>query len=298
MAGLLGKLYIQGMKSILCFVLVGLFLVPATAQKNSIKPEIGIAEHLENDSLITANGYRYLVESISKLFSPLNVSDDQFRANLEKLQKLKTPMYAGYLFIPGELKLVGPEINEAKVLEYVTIVFQRCQKAGVNLITWGSGGARRVPDGFDKIKAKEQFISIAKKIAAIAGRYKIVLALENLNSTETNFINTLSEAIDIVNKVDHPNFKLCVDIYHMLKENESPSVIAQARKIAVHCDIAEKENRTPPGVAGQDFKEYLAALRKIGYNGKIIIESRWENLGTQAGPARNYLQNQIDEVYK
>ena len=63
-------------------------------------------------------------------------------------------------------------------------------------------------------------------MAAVAAKYDVILALENLNSTECNFINTLSEALAVVKAVDHPNFRLCVDIYHMLKENESPAAIA------------------------------------------------------------------------
>jgi sugar phosphate isomerase/epimerase len=124
-----------------------------------------------------------------------------------------------------------------------------------------------------------------------------MLALENLNSTETNFITTAAEALAMVKRVDHPNFRLCIDIYHMLKENESPDVIEAASKYVVHCDIAEKLNRTPPGVAKEDFRPYLKALKKIKYTGKIVIEGRWENLATQALPAYQYLQQQIDEVY-
>lgn len=261
------------------------------------KPKIGIAQGLENDSLLYAAGYRHIVESVNKLISPRNVSDEQFNQNISTLKKLKTTVYAFNIFIPGDLKLVGPDVDEDAVLAYAEKVLTRCEKAGVKIIVWGSGGARRVPDGFDHAKAKEQFARAAKKIAAIAGKHNIMLALENLNSTETNFITTATEALEMVKRVDHPNFRLCIDIYHMLKENESPRVIEAAGKYVVHSDIAEKQNRTPPGVAGEDFKPYLRALKKINYTGAIIIEGRWENLAVQARSAYAYLQKQIDEVY-
>jgi len=47
-----------------------------------------------------------------------------------------------------------------------------------------------------------------------------------------------------------------------------------------------------------DFREYLRALKKVKYSGKIMLECRWDNLAAQAGPARLYLQKQIDEVWK
>lgn len=71
---------------------------------------------------------------------------------------------------------------------------------------------------------------------------------------------------------------LCADIYHMLKEAEGVDIIEKAGGYLVHCDIAEKENRNPPGELGQDFRPYLIALKKIKYAGKIIIESMW-NVG-------------------
>jgi sugar phosphate isomerase/epimerase len=180
----------------------------------------------------------------------------------------------------------------------VDIVFKRGHAAGIKLITWGSGGSRGVPEGFDRTKAKEQFVSIARKIATLAQNYNITLALENLNSTECNFINTVAEAYDIVKSVDHENFRLCVDIYHMLKEGESAAVIEKTKKYLVYCEIAERENRTPPGVRGDDFKPYLQSLKKIGYHGKIVIECRWDDIRTQGASAYQYLHGQIMEVYK
>ena len=101
----------------------------------------------------------------------------------------------------------------------------------------------------------------------------------------------------MIKKVNHPNFRLCADIYHMLKEDELASVILQTKKYLIHCDRAEKENRTPPGTKGDNFKPYLAALKKIDYRGKIILECRWQDLSTQAKPALEYLQKEINTVY-
>lgn len=277
-------------------LLFSLFVATTYAQKAFI-PEIGIVQNIENDSLVRAQGYRYMVESVGKLISPKTTTVEQFRINREKISRMKIPMYGFNIFIPGELKVVGPDINEKAVLEYVDTVFQRCKSAGVNRIIWGSGGSRRVPEGFDHAKATEQFISIAKKIAAAASRYDITLALENLNSTETNFITTVTEAAAVVKKVNHKNLRLCVDVYHMLKEGESPAAIEKTKGYVVYCEVAEKEGRTAPGVQGDDFRPYFAALKKIGYNGKIMIECRWENINTQGEAAYQSLYKQVTDVF-
>ncbi len=274
------------------FLLGGLFARSLFAQ-----PPIGIVAPIRMDSLVSISGYDVLVESVSNLVSPKTISDAQFEANLKTLSNLKTPVYALNIFIPGEMKLVGPLVNEKALLEYVEKVFERCKRAGIKLIVWGSGGARRIPEGFSPAMAKLQFVELAKKVAQVAERYEVVLALENLNRTETNFINSVSEAFEIVTLVDHPNMRLCADIYHMLKENEPPGVLLTVREVLVHCDLAEKENRNPPGVNGEDFTSYLKLLKQINYQGKVVLECRWTNFVDQVIPAREYLQQQLDAVW-
>jgi sugar phosphate isomerase/epimerase len=282
---------------VLAFV-IGISASSAKAQLQIALPEIGIVQNIENDSLLQALGYTCLVESTNKILSPRNVSDQQFEAQLQVIKKLRVHLFACNLFIPADLKVVGPNVNEAAVLSYVEIVLQRAQAAKLKMIIWGSGGSRGVPEGFDRAKAKEQFIAIAKKIAPLAAKYNIILAIENLNSTECNFITTVKENLEIMKAVDHNNLRMCVDIYHMLKEGETPEIILAAKKYIVYCELAEKEGRTPPGIQGDDFTPYLSALKNNNYSGKIVIECRWENIENQGGIAYQALKKQIDDVYK
>lgn len=268
------------------------------SQKVIQKPEIGIADYIANDSIITAAGFSCNIESIARLVSPKTVSDEQFEKNMVLFQKLKTPIYAFNIFLPGEMKVIGPEVNEQAILEYVDKILQRISRTETKMIVWGSGGSRRLPEGFDKDIAVNQFISIAKKIAKLAKKYKIVVALEPLNTTETNFINSVRDALYIVKKVNHKNLRLNVDIYHMLKDNEKPAIIAKTKKYIVHCEIAEKDNRTAPGVVGTDFKPYFSELAKIGYHNKIVIEGRWKNVADIAKMSKDFLQKQVDEVWE
>ncbi|MES2795854.1 MAG: sugar phosphate isomerase/epimerase family protein [Bacteroidota bacterium] len=267
------------------------------AQKIKLKPEIGIAESIDNDQINHEAGFSCIVENLGKLISPRSVTDEQFGKNLVLFKNLKTPIYAFNIFIPGELKVIGPKVDEVAILEYVENVMKRLSQTDTKMIVWGSGGSRRLPEGFDREVATNQFISIAKKIARVAKKYDIVICLESLNSTETNFINTTKESLYVVKKVNHPNLRLNVDFYHMLKEGESPEIIAKTKKYIGHVEIAERDGRTAPGVAGTDFRPYLKELAKINYHQKIVIEGRWKSLPEIAKMTKVFLQNQIDEVY-
>jgi sugar phosphate isomerase/epimerase len=274
-----------------------LFLTSALPFVHAQIPEVGVVMDHSRDSLVYASGYPYIVENVVKYFSPLTVDDATFEANVRSFSGLKAKIYCLNIFMPGDMKLVGPDVHEEAILQYVRGVFARCQRAGIDLIVWGSGGARRVPEGFDPATARKQFINIARKVAVVAKEYHMKLALENLNSTETNFINTVDEALRVVKEVNHPNFRLCINIYHMLMENEGPAIIAQTKGYLVHCDIAERDGRTAPGVHGQDFVPYLQALKSVGYHKVIIMECRWNNLETELVQGRTELLRQLHLVY-
>ncbi|MGN7824970.1 sugar phosphate isomerase/epimerase family protein [Chitinophaga sp. 22536] len=286
--------------------LTGLFLLgfitflqsnaQSPAGNRGTMPSLGITASVDSDSLANAAGFEYLEETVKRILAPA-VSEEAFAAYLQQLKRARCHIQTCNLFIPGYLKLMGPDVNEAWILGYVDTVMQRAEKAGIRLIVLGSGEARKIPEGVDRAAAKGQFIRLARKMAGIAAKHNCLISMENLNATETNFVNTLAEGCEVVTAVDHPNFRLTADIYHMLRENEPAANIAKARGILAHCHIAEREKRSAPGTEKQDFRPYLAALRDIGYKGRIMMECKWTDPAREYAPAVAYLEGQLREVY-
>ncbi len=259
-------------------------------------PTLGVTTTYRNDSLLYTAGFDYIEGSVGKLLSP-DIPEDTFQVFLRDRQKMRCSFNTCNGFIPAEIPIVGPQADEQKILTYVDKVMQRAKKAGVKTIVLGSGNARKLPEGWTPEKENPHFVMICRKIATTAAKYDVTIAIENLNSTETNYINTLADANAIVTAVNHPNFKLTADIYHMLKENEPAANIVKAKKNLVHCHIAEREKRTAPGVAGDEVRPYIAALADIHYQGGISVESRWDPMDVQAAPAHHYLHQLILELY-
>ena len=256
-----------------------------------------MAASLEHDSLLYAAGFRLIGTSVNSLVSP-SLTEEVFGTNLQKLKALRCELFMCNVLFPASLKIAGPTVDEEKVMAYLNAVLVRTQKAGVKNLVLGSGGARRLPDGYDKQKAATGFVELAKKMAAAAKEKGVTILLENLNSTETNFLNKLADAADIVRQVGHKNFRLNADVYHMLKEGESPNEIRRAGDVIVYCELAEKEQRTLPGVAGDDFTPYLQALKDIGFKGPIVIEGKADNLPVAAPRAFAFLSAQLQRVHE
>ncbi|MVT39737.1 TIM barrel protein [Chitinophaga oryziterrae] len=277
------------------FCAIFFFVLQSNAQTRL--PMLGMTTSYKNDSLLYAEGFTYIEETVTRILSP-DIPEDTFRLQLQQIRKMRCKLENCNGFFPGTMKLVGPAVNENQVLTYVDIVMQRAKITGIKTIVLGSGTARNIPDGINHDTVRLQFVNLCRKMAVIAARYDCTIAIENLNTTETNFVTTLAEANDIVNAVHHPYFKLTADIYHMLKEHETADNIEKAGKNLVHCHIAEREKRTAPGVAGDDFRPYMLALHRIGFTGKISLECRWDNMEKQGRPALEYLRNQIISSYK
>jgi sugar phosphate isomerase/epimerase len=125
------------------------------------------------------------------------LSDEEFAKLLEKHKAVGLPTPVGNNFIPMELKMVGPEIDKDKQIEYVRKAFERGQKLGLKIIVLGSGAARKVPDGFSKDEAFKQLVDFGKRIAPEARKRGIVVAVEPLQTKETNIINSAGRGAEV-----------------------------------------------------------------------------------------------------
>ncbi len=271
--------------------LVALAIVSVSAGvgrgQQPFRPELGVCASMKDAGLVERHGFSFMQPTVAGYLRPNDPADSV--ASYDGL-----PVYACNVFLPGTLMAVGPEADHDGILAHAENVFARARKVGVGIIVFGSGRSRRVPEGFDREEAIGQFTDLARKLVALAAPHGVVICLENLNSEETNLFNTVAEAYDVARRVDHPNFRLLVDIYHMLKENESPeSIIEAGREFVYHIDIAERERRTAPGVAGDDFRPYLRALRAIGYTGKIALECRFGDMAAELPTAMAELTRQL-----
>ncbi len=111
-----------------------------------------------------------------------------------------------------------------------------------------------------------------RKCVEYAGRRGVTLALEILNRYETNFINTVDEAIALVKELEYDNLKILPDTFHMnIDEADFAGSIARGGNLISLVHFADS-NRLAPGQGHTDFDKIMEALREIGYSGYICAE--------------------------
>jgi sugar phosphate isomerase/epimerase len=173
------------------------------------------------------------------------------------------------------MKIVGPEADLERLRAYLVRVVRRAHVLNIGILGFGSGGARQIPDGFDRDGAAEQLFAFCAAAAEIAADAGVVIAMEQLNRPECNFINTLAEVATYVRAVNHPNFRVLFDTYHFWREADPLDDLADAAGLVAHAHVADLQDRTPPGESGTaDYRPVFRLLKRAGYDGLMSVESK------------------------
>jgi sugar phosphate isomerase/epimerase len=174
-------------------------------------------------------------------------------------------------FIPGSVPVIGPKVDPGQVRGYLETTIGRAAEVGVRVINWGSVASRRVPEGWPMSKAWEQIERAAELIAAIADPHGISIAVESVHPREANIFFYLTEAINLAVTVNRPNFRLNVDYFHLVRQNEPDEHIALVAPWLIHAHTSD-DHRGFPAIGGWDQRRFLRLLKSIGYDGRLSFE--------------------------
>ena len=232
--------------------------------------------------------FDYFEWSVGGLLKPRE-SGDAFRAALAAVRAAPLPCPVVNCFVPGDLKITGPAVDDAALRVYVIVASARAEEAGVDTIVFGSGGARRIPEGFDAGIAYEQIVSFCSMVAPIAHRHGVTVVVEPLNRAECNILTSVAECAGIVRAVAHPGVRLLVDAYHLMRDADPYADIVANGDLLSHVHIATTSHRLPPGVEPCDFAPFFTALASAGYNGRVSVEAAIQNPETDLPTARALL---------
>lgn len=132
---------------------------------------------------------------------------------------------------------------------------------------------------------RAQIVSGLKKTAEIAARNNMTFILEPLSSNPGQgrmALDTAAEAFPVVAEVNHPNLKICFDIYHLqLMEGNIIMHMREgfAKNLIALVQIGEVPGRKEPGTGEIDTAYVFRVLRELNYKGYVDTE-----MGTSTTP--------------
>ena len=251
----------------------------------------GVCAPLEALEILTDAGYDYFEPSVVGTLQPEHPDGEVMPTLLEALAFSRLRPEAYNLLLPGDLKVVGPSTDSVRQKHYLETAFRRGAEIGGKIAVFGSGGARRVPDGWAREDANAQIASFLTLCGDASERHGMTVEIEPLNSSECNILNSVAEALEFAAELGHPAVGVLSDLYHVTFDRQSYSETLEAAAFLRHVHIAGAGRRAPIADDHDYLRDYFAVLKKAGYAGRISIEANWDNLGEQAAEAREVLEH-------
>jgi sugar phosphate isomerase/epimerase len=121
-------------------------------------------------------------------------------------------------------------------------------------------------------QAHSWLLDALRKLAVEADSSDVRLAIEPINRYETDLLNTVSEALALINEIDSGNVGILFDTFHSnIEEAHLDESLRSCGTHLFHVHIADS-NRLYPGAGHTNFKEVVSTLREINYSGWLSVE--------------------------
>ncbi len=206
---------------------------------------------------------------------------------LKALKASPIPIETFNCLFPGDLPLIQSE--DAQIRSYLNPAFEKLASIGGKLVVFGSGGARRIPEGYPYREALKRMVHVVRLIGDAAKEYRLTVVIEPLRFEETNFIHTLAEGAALAAAADHPNVGLLLDTFHFWSNHEPVSQIGLIRDID-HVHIASIHRTAPEVEELPVYQEVFDQLKASGYEGRMSIECSYKDFETEAARGLNVLR--------
>lgn len=167
---------------------------------------------------------------------------------------------------------------------YLVALAEATAALGGTLMVFGSPKQRDLIDGVNVHQANDWAAEVFAAIMPHLGALGVDLCLEPLAPSETNYINSIAEARALIDRVDHPNFKLHLDVKAMSADpgGSITGLIARHGAEAGHFHAQDPGNLRGPGMGETDFGPIMRAVAASGYSGWVSVEVFDYSAGAEA----------------
>ena len=213
---------------------------------------------------------------------PLKIGDAQAAAwrRMAEDQGLSISGLHWLLVAPAGLSIVSAD---AALRERTTVVMERlvelCSLMGGRYLVHGSPKQRSVPPGETQGAARERARECLTRAARRAQSCGVIYCIEPLSPRETDFVNTVADALALVNEIDSPAFKTMIDCSAAGQAEAEPVAALMERWMPggqiAHVQVNDP-NRRGPGQGEMAFAPIVATLLRMKalghYRGMVAVE--------------------------
>ncbi len=162
-----------------------------------------------------------------------------------------------------------------KTQNYLRELIDLCGDLGGSVLVHGSPQQRNIKEGWDPGEAWKSARETFQVCAEAAQSRNVYYCLEALTAADTNFINTIDQALKMVDEIDHPNFQTMLDCrsIHASAKSQLPRVLKETLETGKlkHVHVNDPNGRGP-GFGDLQFSQLLKILHKADYEGFVSVE--------------------------
>ena len=157
--------------------------------------------------------------------------------------------------------------------DYLSCLLDLCSDLGGKVLVLGSPKQRSIVEGQTKEGAWQRAVELLSSVLDKAGQLDLTICLEPLSPVETDFINTVTEGMKMVRQIDHPNFKIHLDVKAMCSESVPvPETIRSVRAEDIGHFHVNDPNLYGPGMGEVDYTPIAEAINEVGWNKWLSVE--------------------------
>jgi len=179
-------------------------------------------------------------------------------------------------FPPGRELAGAPEATQAATLDYMRAAIDVAVAQGSPLVIgplYCSVGRSWRLDADERAQVNSELRENYRTLIDYAGPRGVKLAIEPLNRYETSVFNTTEQLLDVIGNLDADVLGINLDTYHMnIEERSFGGALRLAGDRLFHLQVCGND-RGAPGGDLTPWDEVFSALREIGYQGILGIES-------------------------
>lgn len=240
---------------------------------------------------VAAAGFDYLELPLARMAA---LTDQEFEVVCRRIEAAGIRCEACNDFFPPEMRLTGESAHLQEAVTYARHALDRAGRLGVKVVVFGSGPARTVPEEFSGEQAFDQLVRLLDEIAPLAAENGLVVAIEHLNRSECNIVNSLDEACRLAESVDRASVQVLADYYHLVREKETIEHVEDAGKRIRHVHCSVPEGRVYPKETDPNFSDFCRTLGQIGYDERMSVEAYSQDFESDAAVALRLLRQLND----
>jgi sugar phosphate isomerase/epimerase len=175
---------------------------------------------------------------------------------------------------PPGLYITHPDaVIRRETARYFVELVGLCADLGGKVMVIGSPKQRNLLPGVKHEQAMGYAVEVFTSCLELAQKRDVTLAIEPLTTKETDFLMCASEAVELIERINHPNFRLQLDVKSMSYEYKPiPRIIRESAKRLAHFHVNDP-NLLGPGMGEIGYEPIITALHEAGYDGWLSVEA-------------------------